>query len=919
MILSCAVVIAACGQDPMKAGAKYLATGDYAAALIEFKNAVQTEPNSVSARLALADASEFSFDPMNAERHLRKAIELGAEPNALVPRIVSLMLDRNELEPLIREFADRHLVSREAESNLRALVALAYASQNRMSPAKEQLLAAAVSTPTVRVAKAQLLLAEGQAQQALAELNTVQEIASLASAASTVPAALASWWTLRAQSRLFKAAGDQPRALASIKKAHEDAPWHHGLTGEYAEALISAGKIADAVPLRDKLLAQAPSYFWTHYLNAVVLSNQGRREDSHAAALKVLAVSPDHLPAVLLASSAELQSGDVQMADIRLRQLLKLYPTSVPALQMHASAQFQQRKISEAQETIRRGLGIVPSDAILLALRAEIEVRSGALNKAAATLETLVSSHPNDAPSLLRLSELKFRQGNKQAATALLDKAVELGREDPMVRDQIVTISMRNGDVARVRKLAEYAIQSRPQDPKSHLVLAAAQGYQRDFAGAWRSTLVALDLQPGFDAALMALAGMAKQPAQRQELRSRFEKAIQNKTSTAQTYLAYVALLRADGPVNGGVAALLEKGVAMHPNAPLLREALVMENLRAGNTDAALSVAQTGASSNNAPVAAAALLASTYERLGKTELATEAYRKLVSSYPQRTDWRLKLAQMEASGNGKVQATTLLRKLISERPFDRAAYVALAMLIAPDDAHEAVAVARELGTMEPHRLSAMLLEGDVLVQSAKTDDALKQYAKAAKAGAEPAAALRIVGLLDRTRRHAAAEEELAITLRKFPEDATVLGYAGQRALSQSKAERAVELLQKRVSKSPGDPVLLNDLAWAQVLAKKPQAMDNASKAVRLLPDNASVLDTLGMAQAQLGKHEEAMLSLRTAVNLAPTAPLPRMHLAELQLASGDSKAAASTLQPVNTKLLSPADRIVLAQLNKRLQN
>jgi tetratricopeptide (TPR) repeat protein len=208
MILACAAVIAACGQDPMNAGANYLATGDYAAALIEFKNAVQIEPNSVSARLALADASEFSFDPMNAERHLRKALELGAEPNALVPRIVALMLDRNELEPLVREFAERHLVSPEAESNLRALVAIAYASQNRMSPAKEQLFAAAVSTPAVRVAKAQLLLAEGQAQPALAELNTMPETAPAASAAPTAPVALASWWTLRAQSRLFKAVGD---------------------------------------------------------------------------------------------------------------------------------------------------------------------------------------------------------------------------------------------------------------------------------------------------------------------------------------------------------------------------------------------------------------------------------------------------------------------------------------------------------------------------------------------------------------------------------------------------------------------------------------------------------------------------------------------------------------------------------------
>ncbi|MDO9197240.1 XrtA/PEP-CTERM system TPR-repeat protein PrsT [Rhodoferax sp.] len=907
LVPALAALMAGCGQDPMVAGKEHMTKGDYAAAVIEFKNAVQAKPDSVEARLALADAFEHSFDPANTEQHLRKALESGGDADQLVPRIATLMLERGQLEPLIREFKDRHLKTPEAESTLRALVAIAYVSQKRSPLAEEQLKTAPNSTPAVKLARAQLLLAGGQADLALTELN--------ASPSDTA----ASWWTLRALSRVYNAVGNPAKALETIKKAHDAAPWHRGLIGEYAEALIAAGKIEEAIPLRDKLKKLAPNYFWTHYLNAVILAREGRSEDSHAAALRVLAASPDHLPAVLLASSAELQKGDVLMADSRLRKILKQYPYSVPALQMQATTQLQLGKPKEAADTIRHGLTVAPSDVRLLSLKVDTELKSGETSKAVTTLESLIATHPKDAPSLLRLSELKARQGNKQGAAALLDRATEAGQDDPMVRDRIISIAMRTGDTARVRQLADHALQSRPQDPQSHLVQAVALGYQNDTAGAWRATLAALDLKPGFDAALMALANMAKEPAQRQELRARYEKAVESKTSTAQTYLAYATLLKADESSKTGVVPLLEKGVAAQPASSVLREALVQEHMRAGNADTALSVAQSGAAVNNAPATATALLANTYERLGKSELATETYRKLVSGYPQRADWRLKLAELEIAANRNAQATTLLRGLMTERPFDSTAYIALARLTVRDNPREALSIAGELGKLEPHKLTAMLLEGDVLAESGKPDEALKQYSKAAKAGADPAASLRIVGLLDRTNRGASADDEMASSLRKFPEDAGVLGYAAQRALTQGKAGKAVELRQKIIAKNPRNAVVLNDLAWAQIQARQPQALDNALKAAQLMPNNPNVLDTLGMAQALAGKRDESIVSLRTAVNLAPTAALPRLHLAEQLLAAGQGKVAASVLAAVDSKQLGKTDQATLAQLNKSLQN
>jgi Flp pilus assembly protein TadD len=147
---------------------------------------------------------------------------------------------------------------------------------------------------------------------------------------------------------------------------------------------------------------------------------------------------------------------------------------------------------------------------------------------------------------------------------------------------------------------------------------------------------------------------------------------------------------------------------------------------------------------------------------------------------------------------------------------------------------------------------------------------------------------------------------------------VLRHAAQRALAQGLALKAVALQEKIAAKNPNNPVVQNDLAWAQIQAKDPKALVSAQKAAKLMPDNPQILDTLGMAQALAGQRAQALVSLRTAVNLAPAAALPRLHLAEQLLADGDRKAATAMVQAIDSKLLAKADQTTLAQLGKSLQ-
>ncbi|QKV58047.1 MAG: hypothetical protein HT580_13285 [Dechloromonas sp.] len=190
-----------------------------------------------------------------------------------------IMLDRKESAKVISEFKDRRLTSPEADSNLRGIVAIAYADQRQYAQAEDYLKTATNNTATVQLARAQLLLAQGKTDQAVAALDGMP-------VAQDAP-----WWILRGLARIKQASGNQEAAFRLMSQAYDAVPWHQSVMGEYAEFLIGTGKLEQAIVIRDKLKKLAPRYYWTNYVDALILAQQGRQEESLAAASRCL---PSH-------------------------------------------------------------------------------------------------------------------------------------------------------------------------------------------------------------------------------------------------------------------------------------------------------------------------------------------------------------------------------------------------------------------------------------------------------------------------------------------------------------------------------------------------------------------------------------------------------------------------------------------------
>src|SRR5450830_695044 len=149
-VLLMSMLLAACNDKPevMLSSAKdYLAKNDSKAAVIQIKNALQSDPNLPEARFLLGSALLDSGEPVGAETELRKALDLKHPQDAVVPPLAKAMLAQGQAKKLTEEFAKIDLTQPQAKASLQMSLASAYAMQSKPDLAQTALNAALLAEP----------------------------------------------------------------------------------------------------------------------------------------------------------------------------------------------------------------------------------------------------------------------------------------------------------------------------------------------------------------------------------------------------------------------------------------------------------------------------------------------------------------------------------------------------------------------------------------------------------------------------------------------------------------------------------------------------------------------------------------------------------------------------------------------------
>jgi len=154
----------------------YQAKREFSAAAIELKRALDKNARSSEARLLLGKVLLEDGDPAAALVELRKADELGANKDLVVPDLARAMLLVGQASKVVEQFAELSLRDPNAQAELKAWVASAYAQLGNTQQANVQIAAALSAQPLNAVAamvRARLQAADGDVDGALTTLNAV--------------------------------------------------------------------------------------------------------------------------------------------------------------------------------------------------------------------------------------------------------------------------------------------------------------------------------------------------------------------------------------------------------------------------------------------------------------------------------------------------------------------------------------------------------------------------------------------------------------------------------------------------------------------------------------------------------------------------------------------------------------------------
>ncbi len=892
--------------ESMQEGKTYFAKGDMAAAVIAYKNAVQKEPDSLPARLALAEALENSDDLSGAEQQFRRALELGGDANAIVPKIAHLLLDRGDTPLLIKDFGREKLTDDTADASLRGILSLAYLTQGNVKDAKAILEQIDTRTAAVYLAEAQIAMLDKQPTEALTKLDAALKDKG------------APWWVWRGASRILAVNGDNANSFAALENAYKLAPWHHGVIGEYAERLIAAGRSAEVKPLREKLHKIAPSYFRTLYIDALFKMNEGKQDEAWLLATKVLSKLPQHLPSQQIAATVELNRGEIASADARIAKILEQNPEALGALRLRTQLELRRNNPAGAETALLQALKLAPNDKELRAIAAELDWGRGNREKAIQQMAAAAQANPPLAMMYARLGEMQLASGKRPEALAAVDKAIEISRADGRQREEVFRTLFRMRLLDKAKAMAQAEAERAPKDPAPVVWLAAVLGGEGNDAAAFEQTTRALDLQPDYFPALAALAVSAKSPERIKAFESRLQKAIEAGSKDERVYLEQARRLANAGAEPERVAEVYTKGLTAAPGSIRLRDDAIRYWLGKQRKEKAIALAKEGEAALPDNPTMTALAASTLENAGEMQQAIQKYAQLAARHPERLDWSLTHAQVLTRAGKPAEAIEALRKLINQRPEEPVPYQMLAGLqLAQGKVADAEVTANMMRDKPKLRAPGWLLLGDVLAHADRKADALKAYAEAAKAGAGEAALLHKTELLDRTGEEHIGNKELNAWLATHPDSIPALSLAARREvrrLNFAGAARHYEAIAKR---EPKNFVALNELAWTYAKLKNPASLATAQAASELAPDNPTVLDTLAEAQSQAGQKNEAMTTLRKAIAAAPGAGYARVHLAELLAETGKKKEAAETLANLDERGLDKETAQRLKALKPRL--
>lgn len=886
-----ALVVAGCGgpstADLTASGKALMAQKDYAGAIIQFKNALQSNPDAMEVRLQLGLALLEMGDPVAAQVELAKARELQASDTEVVPPLARAMVLVGDEAKLIAQFGDLKLPDPAAQADLGTSLATAFMLRGDTEQARQRVMAALQAKPgyaPATVLQARLTAAAGDFDGALALLDGL-----LAREPGNDRAAL-----LRGEI-LWHGKKDTAGALEAFRKALAANPKAVAAHTSIMSLLGQAGRNDEVKTQLAQLKQVAPNHPETLFYDAQLAFVEGDFKRSRDLTDRLLKALPDSPRVLELAGAAEYRMKQYPQAESFLLRALKAQPGQRLARQVLAQTYLRTNQPGKVIELLEPVLASPNIDSATVTLAGEAYAQLGEAKKADEAFARASKIAPDDARVRTSAAVAQLMRGNAGAAANQLEA---IAAEDKGTRADmaLITARLRQNDIAGAMKAIDGLERKIPDRPVAQNLRGRVLLLKRDLPGATKAFEAALAKDPGYFPAVASLAAMDFAAGKPDAARQRFEELTRSRPKSPEPWLALHELALRTGAAPDQALGYLRSAVKANAGEQAPHVQLVNYLLSTGDSKSALTAAREGVAALPSSMALKDALGRAQLANGSPQEAASTFREMATAQPADPNHPLRLAEALVAQKDLAGARAALRKSLEIRPGYPLAQRGLAQLALmekrPD---EAVQIARTLQKDEPKSPLGLLLEADAEASRGNGEAAVGAARRAHQLARTSDTAIRLHAHLRQAGKAVEADRWAGEWSRESPRDVAFRYYLGDVAIGQGSLAVAEGHYRAVLAVQPNNPLAMNNVAWLLARQGKPGSVELARKANELLPGKGQLMDTLATALAAEGQLPEAIKVQKDAIARNPADATLKLGLAKLLIQSGDKTYARAELE------------------------
>ena len=892
--LAMALLVSACGSDSpdalLASAQDYLSRNDAPAAIIQLKNVLKDRPDSAKARLLLGQALQATGDIAGAETEFRKAQDLGAAPDEVVPQLAQALLLGKQFGKITTDYALLQLASAPAQASLKTTVAIAWLRQGQEDKFRasidEALKAKADHVPAL-IELVRASAQRGNIDEALAGLDKIPRQSSGADEAHKLRGDL-----------LLYGKRDMDAAMVAYREALQVNPSYLEGQAAVVQLLLLQGKTEAAAEALQRLAKAAPGKPQTLYLQAMLAYAKNDLKAAQEHAQKLVSLTPENFRALELAGMTELRLGANVQAEALLAKALQLEAGLPMARRGLVTAYVRQGRLDKAMSALPVDVERNDRDPGMMALAGQVYMLHGDVERAQRYFARASNLDPKDPAKRTSLAVSRLASGQGDAALGELQSIA--ASDDGVVADMaLINALLQERKVDQALKAIDALEKKRPADVMPVFLRGRALLLKRDAVGARKAMERVLEIDPNYFPAVGVLAVLDNADKRPDDARARLEAAIKRQPGNVQAHLALVELRQANGADKTELATLLRKVVEAAPSSPLPRLLLAEHHLRHSEPKDALVVAQQAVSALPDNVQLLDVLGRAQSANGEHNQAQASFNRMAALQPQSSLPFLRMASANLIAGDRDAASQNLRKALEIEPKSLEAQqgqVSLAM--AAQKPGDALAISRAVQKQRPKEQVGYMLEGEIHAAGKAWDKAADAFRAGLKQVASPELAVRLHDVLLSAAKKPEADRWAAEWSRTQPKDAAFPFYLGNRALTLNELPESLRQFERVVAIQPDNAAALNNLAWLKGQLGRDGALADAERANALAPNQPAFMDTWAMLLSAANQHERALEMQKKVVQLQPQVLEFKLNLAKIQIKAGNKDAARALLDELS---------------------